>query len=101
MAYSLSLQLLAFSTHIKCVGDAKADDSSTEVVLSEDGENGCEENDTIPDELESNGEPAIGHDAGVVTNLILVNNSLGFEDEILLFVVGADGGRTLDGFTEV
>lgn len=48
------------STYIECVGDREADDSRGQVVSTEHGKEGREEDDAVADKLEPDGQPP-GH----------------------------------------
>jgi len=89
------------ATHIECIGDGEADDARSGRVSGERGEEGREEDDAVADELESHGQPPVGHVVEVATLHVGVHFLLGGVHETRLGVVGSDRGGALDALAQM
>lgn len=95
------LKRIARATHIERIGDGEADDARRGRVSSECGEERREEDDAVADELESHGQPSVGHVVEIATLHVGVHFLLGRVHEARLTVVGSDGGGALDALAQM
>ena len=87
--------------HVQRVAQGEAHGAGVDGAAAEDGEQRREHQHEVADNLEADGEPARGHVARVVADLVGVDPRLVLVDEVLRPREGPDGGGPADALAEV
>lgn len=73
--------------YLQRVADGEAHEAGVDGVAAEHGEQRREEDDEVADHLQADGQPAVGHAAGVVARLVVVHSALGLFYESVAFAL--------------